>query len=394
VGGFTAPGFESISEAFAQHLGDGIGQGAAMAAYLHGRLVIDVWGGEARPGERWAEDTVVPVFSTSKGAVALVVQLLGDRGALAVDRPVATYWPEFGVNGKSTITLEHVLTHTAGLPTVPDYQDILSHDSPEGWDRREEIISRLATATPEWEPGSRPGYHAITFGWLVGEVVRRVTGRPIGEVFATEIAQPLGMDAWLGRPDEIVDRVGHLIAPLPPSNPDEVELLARVLSPDTVTGRALMVGPSGGLDHVADVANSRLFQQAEIPAANLITDARSIARMYAMLEAGGSLDGVRIVSEASTAEHTRVRVEGHDEVLMKERRYARGYMLQAEPIGRFGPNPDAFGHPGMGGSVGFADPRAGVSFAYVMTQMVPALDTDERSRALVDAVYENLEAPR
>lgn len=394
MGGFVAPGFEPVSEVFTRHLRDGIEKGAAVALYRHGRLVVDLWGGEARPGERWAEDTVVPVFSTSKGAVALVVQLLCDRGVLAVDRPVAAYWPEFGVNGKSTITLEHVLTHTAGLPSVPDYQEIVTHDSPEGWDRREEIVSRLAAAAPEWEPGSRPGYHAITFGWLIGEVVRRVTGRPIGDVFATEIARPLGMDTWLGIPAEITDRVGHLIAPLPPSDPEEAELLARVLSPETVTARALMVGPSGGLDHVAEVANSPLFLQAEIPAGNMVTDARSVARMYAMLVAGGSLDGVRIVSEDSITEHTRVRVEAYDEVLMKDRRYALGYMLQAEPIGRFGPNPNAFGHPGMGGSVGFADPRAGVSFAYVMTQMVPALDTDERSRALVDAVYESLEAER
>lgn len=390
--GFVANGFAPVADLFDQHLATGIEKGAALAAYHHDHLVLDIWGGEARPGIPWSEDTVVPVFSTSKGATALVIQLLCDRGVLDVTRPVAAYWPEFAANGKGTITLEHVLTHSAGLPSFSNYQEILSHDSADGWDRRDEIVQRLATDTPEWEPGSYPGYHAVTFGWILGEVVRRATGRPIGEVFHTEVAEPLGLDSWLGRPDDIADRVAKLIAPLPPTDPDELKLLAQVLGSGSITGRALVVGPSGGLDYAADVANSTTFQQAEAPAANMVTDARSLARMYAMLGAGGTLDGVRIASEESTTEHTRVRMEAHDVVLMKDRRYALGYMLQADPIGRFGPNPDAFGHPGMGGSVGFADPQASVSFGYVMTQMVPALDTDERSKALVAAVYECLEA--
>ncbi len=390
--GFVATGFEPVAELFAQHLEQGIERGAALAAYHQGKPILDIWGGESRPGAAWTQDTVVPVFSTSKGAIALVVQLLCDRGVLDVTRPVAAYWPEFAANGKGTITLEHVLTHSAGLPSFSNYQEILSHDSAEGWDRREEIVQRLAAETPEWEPGTYPGYHAVTFGWILGEVVRRAGGRPIGDLFRTEIAEPLGLDSWLGRPDGIEHRVAKLIAPLPPTDPDELKLLAQVLGSGSITGRALVVGPSGGLDYAADVANSATFQQAEAPAANMITDARSLARMYALLGAGGTLDGVRIVSEESTVEHTRVRVEAHDVVLMKDRRYALGYMLQADPIGRFGPNPDAFGHPGMGGSVGFADPQASVSFGYVMTQMVPALDTDERSKALVAAVYKCLEA--
>jgi len=390
--GFVASGFEPVAELFDQHLASGVEKGAALGVFHRGRPVLDIWGGEARTGVPWTRDTVVPVFSTSKGATALVIQLLCDRGVLEVARPVADYWPEFAANGKAAVTLEHVLTHSAGLPSFANYQEILSHDSADGWDRREEIVQRLAAEPPEWEPGSYPGYHAVTFGWILGEVVRRASDRPIGEVFRTEIAEPLGLDSWLGRPDEIVDRVAHLIAAPPPTDPAELEMIAQALGPGSVAGRALVVGPSGGLDLAADVANTATFQQAEAPAANMVTDAQSLARMYAMLGAGGVLDGIRIVSDASVREHTRVRLEAHDVVLMKDRRYALGYMLQADPIGRFGPNPDAFGHPGMGGSVGFADPDAAVSFGYVMTQMVPALDTDERSKSLVAAVYRCLEA--
>ena len=387
IKGAVTAGFEPVREAFASNFAERGEVGAAFCAYVDGKKAVDVWGGEARPGVPWAEDTLCLVWSTTKGATALVAQMLADRGLLDVDAPVARYWPEFAAEGKGGITVRQVMTHAAGLPYWEGYRDLVHHDSPEGWDRTDDIAAALAAARPIWEPGSQHGYHAITYGWLLGEIARRVTGKTLGTYFREEIAAPLGLDFWIGLPAEQHNRVADLLPAPPPDDPDLAQAMTVLMGPDALTGQALLVGPRGGLDHSAETANSSTFRAAEIPAGSGMTDARSLARMYAALAVGGELDGVRIVSPESIAAHTAGQFRGDDVVLVSQKRYALGYMRPCPPTEVFGPNDEAFGHPGMGGSLGFADPVARVGYGYVMNQLMPGLQVDPRARALADALY-------
>lgn len=390
IEGLVAPGFEAVRGAFAANFAERHEVGAAFAAYVDGVKVADLWAGEARPGTPWSESTLCPVWSATKGATALVAQILAGRGQLDVDAPVARYWPEFATNGKAAITVRDVLTHGAGVPTWEGYRDLLTIDAGDGWGDLEAIVTALAGAKTAWEPGTKHGYHAVTFGWLVGEVVRRLTGAGLGEVFRAEVAEPLGLDFWIGLPPAEHGRVADMLPAPPPDDPEIAVAMAALMGPDSLTGRALFVGPDGGLDNAAALSNAAAFRAAEVPAANGITDARSLARMYAMLAAGGELDGVRIVSPQSIAAHAREQYRGPDVLLHAEKRYALGYMRPCPPAEEFGPNDEAFGHPGMGGSLGFADPAARVGFGYVMNQMMPGIQVDPRARALADALYASL----
>ncbi len=387
IEGTVTAGFEPVREAFASNFAERGEVGAAFCAYVDGEKVVDVWGGEARSGVPWAEDTLCLVWSTTKGATALVAQILADRGLLDVDAPVARYWPEFAAHGKDAVTVWHVLTHAAGLPYWQGYRDLVHHDSDRNWDRTEDIARALAAAAPIWEPATKHGYHALTYGWLVGEIVRRITGKSLGAYFREEVAEPLGLDFWIGLPAELHSRVADLLPAPPPDDPELADMWAAVMAPDALTGQALLVGPLGGLEHVAEVANSANYRAAEVPAGSGITDARSLARMYAMLARGGELGGVRVASPESVAFHSAEQFRGDDVVLVSEKRYALGYMRPCPPIEEFGPNDEAFGHPGMGGSLGFADPVARVGYGYVMNQMMPGIQVDPRARALADALY-------
>lgn len=392
IRGHNDPAFSAVREAFEANVVERGEKGAAVAAYVGGRKVVDLWAGERTPGEPWEEDTVALVWSATKGMTSLVVQRLVDTGRLELDAPLVRWWPEFGQGGKEDITLADTLTHGARLPFPPGYEAVATADGPEGWDRVDDLTALLERAEPVLPPGTH-GYHALTFGLLLNEVVNRATGRSIGQTFADEIAGPLGLDgAWIGLPSEVEGRVARLELTIPPPPTDDPEMLAAMawaMSSEGPIGRALLVGPSGATNF-ADVGNDAAFRAVEHPAGNGVVSARSLARMYAMLAGGGELDGVRIVSEASVVDHATERWRGEDATLLAEKRYALGYMLPGTPTERYGPAERAFGHPGMGGSIGFADPEAEVGFAYVTRHMVFEVQVDPRVDAVADALYDAL----
>ncbi len=383
VSGFADEGYGAVRDEFARNLADRGDRGAAVAVYAGGRPVVDLWAGEARSGRPWERDTAVSVFSTTKGPTTLTVQLLTDRGVLDLDTAVADYWPEFGTAEKRAITLRDVLTHRSGVITFDGYEDLLALENP--WGENALIVEGIAGAAPLWEPGVRHGYHALTFGWILGEVVRRVTGRTLGTVFAEEVAAPLGLDFWIGMPAGLQDRVADLVDAPPAEDPAVAAYLA-LFNPSTWTGRAHFVGPQG-VGTAAETFNQPAVRSAEIPAGGGIGTARSLARMYALLAAGGTLDGVTLLSPSTVKVFADEQQRGPDAVLIVETRYGLGY-ARPTTLQPMGPNDEAFGHGGLGGSIAFADPIAGIGFAYTPNQLLfPRLDETTRARALIDAVY-------
>jgi CubicO group peptidase (beta-lactamase class C family) len=377
VGGFVEPGFEPVRQAFEANLAEGREVGAAVAVHLHGRPVVDLWGGRFDlAGEApYAEDTLQLVFSTTKGATAICVGICADRGLIEYGAPVADHWPEFAAAGKADITVAQVLSHVAGLPTVDatlPLNDVLA------W---EPIVAALAEQAPMWPPGTAHGYHALTYGYLAGELVRRVSGKPIGEFFAAEVAAPLGLEFWIGLPESEEARVSPLI-PSPPPPPELAEQMAAVMGPGTLGGRALSLNGAFALGGGEFTFNRRDVHAAEIPAANGITNARSLARMYAAcLE---EVDGIRLLSP-ELVERARVTLtSGFDRCLMAETTFGLGFMTSGPFTPMLGAG--SFGHAGAGGSLAFADPESGVGFGYVMNKMEMNLAGDPRLDPLLAAV--------
>lgn len=381
IDGHVAPGWEPVAAAFRTNFDHG-DIGAACCVYRHGEVVVDLVGGIADPttGARWQRDTIALVFSTTKGATALCANLLIERGELDPDAPVARYWPEFAANGKADVLVRHVLSHSAGLPVV-DGEFTLAEAL--AWDP---IVEQLASQAPLWEPGTAVGYHLKTFGWLTGEIVRRITGKTLGTFFADEIAGPLGLDWWIGLPEPLESRMARIVPPATPSDPEVRELMDAVMSPGTLMGDAL-TGPSD-LFRYDDRWNTRALHECELPSSNGVASARAVARMYAA--AVGEVDGIRIVSPATVARATQIESDGTDRVLGARMRYGLGFSLH--PTLNVHAGPAAFGHSGAGGSLGFADPQHGIGFGYVMNQMKLGLSPDRRPANLVRAVYESLAA--
>jgi len=384
IGGGVEPGFEAVAEAFARNFVDHGEIGAATAVYVGGRKVVDLWGGIADrdTGAPYQEDTLQLVFSTTKGATAACANLLAQRGQLDVDAPVATYWPEFKAEGKGDIPVRWLLCHKAGLPYV-DAQ--LSLEEALAWDP---VIRALEAQAPVWEPGTLHGYHATTYGWLVGEVIRRVSGRSVGQFFADEIAGPLGLEFWIGLPDEQQARVAPLVTWGTPKDPAMAELLNQFMGPDTMLGKALGA-PSGVFSTEPGVWNRPEVRAAEIPAANGVTNARSLARFYAGL--AGTVEGgpaEPLLTAAQVAAASETQTTGPDQVLYLESTFGLGFFT-ASAMARYG-GPAAFGHTGAGGSMGFTDPEHGVAFGYVMNRMMQSLTGDPRSSGLVQAVYDSI----
>lgn len=380
VEGTFEPGFEGVRDAFARNFDEHGEVGAAFALHVGAKMVVDIWGGTAdvKTGRPYAEDTLQLVFSTTKGATAMCANLLAERGLLDVDAPVAQYWPEFAQNGKESIPVRMLLNHQAGLYTVdqaPAYADTLR------WDP---IIDALAAQKPLWEPGTKHGYHALTYGWLVGEVVRRISGKSIGQFFQEEIAAPLGIEFWIGLPKEQHDRVAPLVTADEPTDPAAKALAEQFMGPDTVMGKALscsgaLTSPDGD-----NSFNRPELWAAEIPAANGITNARSLSRLYASLI--GEVDGVRTLKPETITKATEVQDTFADAVLMgMGTRFGLGFMLSSD-FAPFG-GPKGFGHPGAGGSVGFADPEKGLAFGYVMNKMQTNLAGDPRTLTLIKETY-------
>jgi CubicO group peptidase (beta-lactamase class C family) len=384
IAGTVANGFEPVRDAFAANFTQHGDVGAAFSLYVRGEKVVDLWGGVAddTTGRPWDEDTLQLVFSTTKGATAACAHLLAQRGELDLDAPVADYWPEFKAEGKGEIPVRWLLCHKSGLPSVDAH---LTPEEVEAWDP---IVAALAEQRPYWEPGTAHGYHALTYGWLVGEVVRRVSGKSLGTFFHDEIATPLGLDFWIGLPEEQEPRVSRLLQPEGgigsaahnldlEALPEQIrELVKGFLDPEGITQRALTISRPP-MDY-----NDRAVHAAEIPAANGITTARSLARFYAALV--GEVDGVRILTPETVADATREQANGPDKVLFVPTRFGSGYFLPS----MFSPlmGPSSFGHAGAGGSLGMADVSRQVGFGYVMNKMQQNLSADPRTATLIAAV--------
>lgn len=396
ITGTVADGFEPVREVFAANFRDHGEIGAGVAVYVDGELVVDLVGGTADPVNQtpYGTDALQLVFSTTKGAAAMCAHLLAQRGQLDLDALVTDVWPEYGQAGKADTTVAMLLDHQAGVPVVddpPSLAEVLEV---------EPIVEALAAQAPLWEPGTAHGYHAITYGWLVGEVVRRVDGRTLGRFFAEEIAGPLGLDFWIGLPDEQQERVVPLVAARPSADdfdpsrlhaevlPLLQELAAAYLDPRSLTNRALMLDGTFLLGGGRLAWNLPEVRASEIPAANGVTNARSLAKLYAACI--GEVDGVRLLDEATVDAAVAERSSGRDRVLVVPTRFGLGFMLDSVFAPLLGPQ--SFGHPGAGGSLGFADREQRVGFGYVMNKMSASLSNDPRTAGLIDALRRCLAA--
>jgi CubicO group peptidase (beta-lactamase class C family) len=368
INGFVADGFGAVGDALVRCVKDHGDVGAAAAVYHHGRPVVDIWTGwaDAARSRPWDRDTVVTTFSTTKGVTAVCANLLVQRGLLDPTRPVAHYWPEFAANGKAAITVEMVLSHQAGLAAV---DGDLTLDDIVGWHG---VVDAIAAQAPQWEPGSAYGYHARSFGWITGEIIRRVTGRRPGAFLAEEIAGPLGLRFWIGLPEDIEPSCAELI---PSPGPSFLSMLDR----DSLMYR-VMAGPSdlfaGGYD---ESWNARPLHAAEMPSSNGIGDARSLARLYAACI--GDVDGTRLLTDGTLDEATRLRTSGPDLVIGQELCFGLGFIAGPTVLGLG--RPRAFGHSGAGGSVAMADRDAGLAVAYVMNRL--RFDADPRAASVAAA---------
>ena len=370
--GMVAAGFEPVAETFRRSFGrsdDHREVGAAVTVMHRGRCVVDLYGGSIAPGgAAWQPDTLVNVYSSTKGVVALCMALLVDRGVLRYEDRVAQIWPEFGQCGKGETTIAHVLSHQAGLPAFDEpveLQDLFD------WER---CCAALAKQSPRWVPGECTGYHPITYGYLAGEIIRRASGRSVGRMIASEIAAPLGADFHVGLPASCDAKVARLLAPKHMLDPTTIPL-----PPETrlsVTNPALQ----------PDWANLAPWRRAEMPALNGHSSARALARIYSVLATGGEHAGQRFISAATLERMTEVQSRRVDLVLGFEVEWALG-VARNGATGFFGPKAEVFGHSGWGGSFGCADPAQRLSIGYVCNQMGPDLVGDVRARELCNSIY-------
>jgi len=369
--GWVEPGWGAVADAFAANFASAGETGGNVAVYHRGRPVAELWGGicDMQTGAAWQATTLATYFSCTKGMTATLAHRLIENGALDPDQPVAHYWPEFAASGKAAITVRMVLAHRAGLVHIPGtftLSEVLA-TAP--------VVAALAAQRPDWAPGTQHGYHIRSFGWLVGELIRRQSGLSPGAAWRKEIADPLRIDAWIGLPADAHARCARLIPPAP-----QEPTLADRFGPDSLTGRAF-TGPSG-LFHYDDMWRRADVLSAEIPSSGGVGNASALARMYAACI--GTVDGVRLLNDATIAAAAEPQSVGPDAVLGKETAFGLGYMVGASLPPACGPH--AFGHPGAGGSLAFADPDAGLSFGYITNLMLPD-DRDPRGANLVAAAY-------
>ncbi|MEU9846102.1 serine hydrolase domain-containing protein [Streptomyces sp. NPDC047985] len=380
VRGTVAGGFEPVRDAFVRNFEHRGERGAAVAVYRDGRKVVDLWAGtrDVDGTEPWAVDTVQIVRSAGKGIASAVPLLLHQRGQLDLDAPVGTYWPEFKAGGKERVLVRHLLNHRAGIPALDC--PLTSSEATDGISGPQAVAAQC----PQWEPGTDHGYHAQTYSFLVGELVRRVTGRTVGRWIAEEIARPLGLDFWFGLPADEAHRVGRIGPAETPAGPDGGALRLRpkrsvaeaYRDPLSLTRRAF-----GAIDPLPD-ENDPGYRAAELPASNGIATARALARCYAAMI--GPVDRHRLFAPATLTLARTEESAGPDRVLVVNTRFGLGYMLHGPASPLLGPG--SFGHPGRGGSLGFADPESGVALGYVTNGLQKGVTADPRAQALIRAV--------
>jgi len=367
VHGFADTKFAPVRAAFENNFASGADVGASVCVTLNGETVVDLWGGHADEAKSrpWEENTIVNVYSTTKTMTALVALMLADRGELDFAAPVAKYWPEFAANGKADIKVSQLMSHSAGLS---GWKKKLTKEDLYDW---EKCTALLAAQAPLWEPGTAPGYHALTQGYLVGEVIRRIAGRTVGTVFREEIAQPLGADFHIGLPASEDGRVAELIPPV-----------QRLESSQQTEIQKITLGNPG-----IDVAETktRAWRGAEIPAAGGAGNARSVAEIHSMLANGGIAKGRRFLSEAGCRKALELQIEGRDLVLNVPVRYGMGFGLPGEMFPW--PHANAMFWGGYGGSLAIVDFEARASFAYAMNRMVGTTTGDARGGALAAAAF-------
>ena len=383
IHGTVSKGFERVRDAFEANFRENGEVGAAFCLHVKSRKVVDLWGGETdkgKNGRRWKEDTPVVVFSTTKGAAAICAAMLIDRKLLDPDAPVTKYWPEFAQNGKEKLPVKMLLNHKAGLPVVDARltREQVLQVMP--------VVEALAAQAPVWPPGTKHGYHALTYGWLVGELVRRITGKSLGRFFKEEVAEPLDLDFWIGLPAELEPRVARLVTAPPPTDPAILQQMAALFGPDSLAGRALSLNGAMTGEPGDTPFNSPDVHRSEIPAANGITTARSLSRLYAACI--GTVKGTRLFGKRTLDKMIKIHSDGPDAVLGLRTTFGLGFMRTGPDIALLGPN--SFGHAGAGGSLGFGDFDSGVAFGYVMNQMGGGLLIDTRAARLIAAVKECL----
>lgn len=366
ISGYVTPGFEPVREAFEENFTAGLELGAGFSAYLDGELIIDLEGGftDRKGTKLWGADTLVPVYSVSKGISALVVAMLVEQGKLNYETRLAHYWPEFGAHGKDKVTVGEALSHQAGVPGFATPID------PALWLDPPALAARLAKESPLWTPGTGSGYHPTSWGYLVGELVLRVSGRTLGTILREDICVPLGIDFHIGLPEEEHERVADL------KRPNALPDLGEVTQEAHIAFLSKWASPSrGGAE----------WREVEIPSANGHGTASAVARLYSVIADRGRLGDMVLFGPDTYAAFTRPRCAGRDRVLPFDMTFGAGIMANTNLA--FGPNRNSFGHSGWGGSAAMGDPDRNVSAAYVMNRQSNILLGDPRSRRLFTSLY-------
>ncbi len=375
ISGVCPPRLSAVKDAFAANFTDapdGLNEQAArFSVAIEGEVVVDLWAGDADPREKtpFTERTLVPVFSTGKAVMAILMACAVERGKLAYEEKVADLWPAFAAHGKGEVTVAQLLSHQSGLPGFTETVD------PSIWFDRQAVLDRLAAQAPMWPPGSGSGYHPITVGYLANEVFRLADGRTLGRALAEDFARPFGLDLWIGLPEAEHGRVAALRKPSKATDLGPIDAIKTAAFLD----RGSAPGGRGSAE----------WRSIEIPSANLHGTARDLARILGLVANDGMLDGERLLSPTVLAEATRERVAGQDKVLPFVMSWAAGFTRNVG-LDIFGPNPEAVGHCGWGGSCAFADPARKLSAAYAMTRQSPYLIGDPRAQRLIQALYKAL----
>ena len=373
VGGFARESFEAAQAAFEANFDSGEDLGAAFCATVNGETVVDLWGGwadEAR-SRPWQADTIVGVYSTTKTIAALVALMLADRGLIDLAAPVAAYWPEFAAEGKARITVAQVLSHSSGMS---GWREKVAPGELYDWDL---MTGRLAAQAPLWEPGTASGYHACTYGFLIGEVVRRVTGKSLGSVFREEIAGPLEADFWIGMPASEDEYVAALI-----ERPLLVSDRAAAFQPTEAQALTLM-----NMGFLVSDSASRAWRSAEIPAVNGFGNARAVAEIHAILANGGVAKGKRFMSEAGARRVLEKQIEGPDLIMGMPARFGMGFGLAGAMLPLQTPSPNTAFWGGAGGSVILIDYDARTTLAYTPNKMGWSTIGDGRAYRIIEAMW-------
>jgi len=373
IDGYCDERFISVKHAFEKNFELGLEVGASLAVSLNGKLVVDIWGGfsDSAKTKPWEKDTIVNVFSTTKVMTALCIHLLVDRGSIDVDAPVAKYWPEFAQAGKENILVKHLMSHSAGLP---GFDEKIPVEALYDWDR---IINLLASQKPWWKPGTKIGYHMITFGYLLGELVRKVTGKSLGEFFRDEIAVPLNIDFHIGLSENFDSRTSNIIPP------EEIFAKWLIVFAKMFLKKAVKVLYNPNLENVD--FNSREWRRAEIPASNGHGNARSIANIGSILACGGMYDKKKILSMSTVEKAIEPQISGRDVIMLySPAKFGLGFGLLNDDL-LLGPR--SFYWSGAGGSLCIMDLEKKLSIGYAMNKMYMKGE-DPRTRQLVKAVWD------